>query len=93
MSPPPAEDFTLVIVIEAHLSICSGGQWQAAHEENWCSLPTVARRGFVAADHPQIPIELRRMGFFGLRDGIAKLCFTPDTADVPLHTHEQSERF
>ncbi|MEQ9616802.1 MAG: cupin domain-containing protein [Phycisphaerales bacterium] len=26
-------------------------------------------------------------------DGIAKLCFAPNTANLPLHTHEQSERF
>jgi quercetin dioxygenase-like cupin family protein len=26
-------------------------------------------------------------------DGIAKLCFAPNTAELPLHTHEQSERF
>ncbi len=26
-------------------------------------------------------------------DGIAKLCFAANTADLPLHTHEQSERF
>ena len=26
-------------------------------------------------------------------DGIAKLCFAPNTASLPLHTHEQSERF
>lgn len=26
-------------------------------------------------------------------DGVAKLCFAPGTDDLPLHTHEQSERF